>query len=179
MKGCKPMNERITTSVVIYGQIDSSDAKKWLEFYNYMVRFANSINLAPNYMGVSGESFKSSKISTLKKVEKKLYTSLAENEGISSVSIYNLPADFEIAAFDYNLYICRTSRLKHSQILVTLPSDVFEKIDYMKLIEDLKNYIDFEDGKIFKLSNLESPPIYASEATDSSKFKTLEIIYEF
>ncbi|WP_088104234.1 hypothetical protein [Halalkalibacter urbisdiaboli] len=173
------MNERVTTSVVLYGEIDSFDSKKWLEFYNYIVRFATSINLAPNYMGVSGVSIKSSKISSLKRIEKKLYTSLANNEEISSVSIYNLPADFEIAAFDYNLYISRTNRLKHSHIIVTLSSEIFEKVEYMGLKEDLKNFIDFKEGKIFRLSNLESPSIYASKANDPSRFKTLEVIYEF
>ena len=173
------MNERLTTSIVLYGEIDSSDSKKWLDFYNYIVDFTTSYNLTPNYMGASAVSIKSCKISPIKRIEKKLYTSIENNEEITSVSLYNLPDEFEIAAFDYNAYICRTNRLTPPHILVTFLNEVFDEVDHTKLTEDMKDFINFEHGEIFKLSNLESPHIYASRANNPSTFKTLEVICKF
>lgn len=169
------MEARITTSIVLYGDINSLDSKKWLDFYNYISNFIQSINLVPNYIAVSSESIKSSKISPLKRVEKKLYTAIDNKEEISSLSIYSLPDNFETAAFDYNAYICRTNRLKYSHIIVTLPIEIYKKIDYRGLIVELKNFIDFKEGEIFNLSNLESPHLYASKANAPSAFKSLDV----
>ncbi|MGC4378614.1 hypothetical protein WD019_17080 [Fictibacillus sp. Mic-4] len=173
------MAEKSTTSIVLYGDIDSSDSITWLEFYNYSLEFAESIGFTPNYLGISGESFKSGKISTIKRTQKRLLTSLEQNESISSISIYSLPENFEVAAFDYNVYICRTNRLQYPHIIITLQSEIFEKIDHKVLVDKLKQFIAFKSGQIFKLSNLESPQIYASKANSLETFKTLEVISDF
>lgn len=173
------MIERLTTSIVLYGKINSLDSNKWLEFYNYVSHFIKSINLAANYMAVSSESVKSSKISSIKRVEKNLFKAIDNKEEISSLSLYSLPDDFQTAAFDYNAYISRTNRLKYSHIIVTFPIKIYEKIDYKELIIGLKKFIDFRDGEIFNLSNLESPQIYASKANAQSTFKTLDVIANF
>lgn len=169
------MVERLTTSVVLYGEIDSVDSKKWLDFYNYVSNFIKSINLVPNYMALSSKSIKSSKISSVKRLEKNLFKAVESKEEISSLSIYSLPDNFETAAFDYNAYICRTTRLKYSHIIVTIPIEIFEKIDHKEFIMGLKNFIDFKDGEIFYMSILESPQLYASKANAPSTFKTLEV----
>ncbi|AMQ07063.1 hypothetical protein MKY15_22640 [Sporosarcina sp. FSL K6-1540] len=173
------MEERLTTSIVLYGEIDSFDSEKWLDFYKYVINFINSLNFEPNYMAVSGVSIKSSKITSLKRIERKFCESVEKGEEISSVSIYSLPEDYEIAAFDYNVYICRTNRLKYSHIIITLPNEIFDKVDYKGVIEELKKNIEFENGEVFKLLNLESPHLYASKANDPSSFKTLDVILKF
>ncbi|MCG3089821.1 hypothetical protein [Sporosarcina cyprini] len=173
------MVERLTTSIVLYGEIDSSNSDKWLYFYNYVLNFIKSINLSPNYMAVSNESIKSSKISPIKRVEKNLLSAIENKEEISSLSIYSLPDKFETAAFDYNAYICRTNRLKYSHIIITLPIEIYKKIDYKQLIAGLENFIELQSGEIFNMSNLESPQLYASKANAPSTFKTLDVTANF
>ena len=110
-----------------------------------------------------------------------LFRSLTKERLTTSVvlEIYALPTDFTIAGFDYNVYICRNTQLEPSYLILTLPSEIFDNIDYEVLIEELKGFINFEAGQIFKLSNIESPQIYACKANNPSVFKTLEVIYEF
>lgn len=50
-----------TTSVILWGEIDTHDNEQWTNFYHYSLKLFNSVGLVPNYMGVSGESFKSGK----------------------------------------------------------------------------------------------------------------------
>ncbi|MCG3086908.1 hypothetical protein [Sporosarcina cyprini] len=119
------MVERLTTSIVLYGEIGSLNSNKWLYFYNYVLNFIKSINLSSNYMAVSSESIKSSKISPIRRGEKNLLSAIENKEEISSLSIYSLPDNFETAAYDYNAYICRTNRLKYSHIIITLPIEIY------------------------------------------------------
>lgn len=158
------MVEKLTTSIVLYGKVDSLDSNKWGDFYNYISNFIKSIDLVPNYMAVSRGSVKSSKISSRIRVEKNLYKAIENKEEILSLSLYSLPEDFETAAFDYNAYICRTSRLSYPHIIVTLPIEIYERINHKELIAELKIFLEFKDGEIFNMSNLESPQLYASKA---------------
>lgn len=58
---------------------------------------------------------------------------------------------------------------------MTLPIEIYEKIDYKELIAGLKNFIEFKDGEIFNMYNLESPQLYASKANAPSSFRTLDV----
>lgn len=172
------MQGRLTTSIVLYGDIDPNDSTKWLDFYGGTIELIKSLNLTPNYLGVTGHSFKSGKIATINRVEKKLIKALNNGEEVVSLAIYSLPDDYRIAAFDYNVYISRTRQLGNPHLLATFSTDLFESLSQEKVISQLKQYIDFHSGQVFQLNNLESPQIYASKANSKSVFKSLKVIKE-
>jgi hypothetical protein len=170
------MEERLTTSIVLYGGIDTVDSSVWLGFYHYAVGLIEGLNLNPNYLGITGKSFKSGKITTLNRTQKKLIKSLDEGEGIESLEIYSLPDDFTTAAFDYEVYICRTSQLDPPHLITTFSNHLFDLLDHGAVISKLKEFINFESGQVFELKSLESPQIYASRANSPAAFKSLTII---
>lgn len=100
-------------------------------------------------------------------------------EKINSLAIYSLPDNFEIAAFDYDIYINRQNRVDPSHILLTFSEEIFKGINIDEVLNQLKNYINFKYGEIFNLSSLESPQIYASKANDDTDFGTLEVLRSF
>ncbi|QKS55506.1 hypothetical protein HUB98_03705 [Paenibacillus barcinonensis] len=172
------MGERLTTSIVLYGQIEPNDIKQWNDFYLFSKEIITSLNFKPNYIGISGDSFQDSKLRTLVRTEKKLLKSFEKEEYIEALEVYALPQDFTIAAFDYNVYIARSKQVEFDHILATFTSEVFKDLDQERLVDLLKRFIVFKSGEIFQLSNLESPQIYASKANALTAFKTLSILKE-
>ena len=64
-------------------------------------------------------------------------------------------------------------------LIATFKEEIYNLVDEREFIEQFSKYIKFEAGQIFKLSNLESPQIYASKANSLQTFKTLEILKDF
>jgi hypothetical protein len=172
------MEERLTTSIVLYGNFDASNSLSWRDFYNYTTGLIESLKLNPNYLGLTGQSFKTGKVSLLSKTHKKLFKALEDREELVSMAIYSLPEDFKTAAFDYNVYICRTKQSKHPHLIATFSDVLFETLNHDEVIAQLKRFIHFESGQVFQLKNLESPQIYASKANSLTAFKSLKIIEE-
>lgn len=169
----------MTTSIVLYGGIKLNDSLSWLEFYEYACSLIEEVKVEPNFIGVTGQSFKTGKVSPLKRAQQKLIKSINDEEEIVSLAIYSLPKDYKIAAFDYNVYICRTSQLKEPHIIVTFSDNLYQLIDQSTVIKKLKELIIFQSGQVFELSKMESPQIYASKANSLNAFKTLKILEEF
>jgi hypothetical protein len=176
--GGNRVTERLTTSITLYGEFDTRDSKMWLDYYFYCKDLIQSINFKPTHLGITGQSFKSGKIMNLDSSEKKLFKSLEKGEELVSLAVYSLPEDYSIAAFDYDIYMCRTKQLGDPYIIMTFRNDIFDEINVEDVIKELKKYINFNSGQIFQMSNLESPQIYASKANSPSTFKSLKIIRE-
>lgn len=172
------MHNFLTTSIVLYGDIDNKDSSKWRGFYYYSRELMQMIEVKANYVGISGELFKSKKILDIQRVQKKIIKALDNNSEINSFALYSLPEGFTTAAFDYDCYICRTSSTMPSHILITISNDLFKNIDLDRTISKFKEYINFKSGQVFQLSNLESPQIYALQTNSLSTFKSLKIIKE-
>ncbi|SEL29471.1 hypothetical protein [Paenibacillus sp. OK003] len=172
------MEERLTTSIVLYGQIEPNNINQWNDFYHISKEIITSLNFKPNYIGISGDSFQGGKLRTLVRTEKKLLKSFEKAEYLESLEIYALPENFTIAAFDYNAYIARSKQVDFDHILATFTSEAYKDLDQERLVDLLRRFIVFESGEIFQLSNLESPQIYASKANALTAFKTLNILNE-
>jgi len=170
------MSEFMTRTVVLYGTIKKDGSKEWLEFYRATKSMLTEFGLEANYLGVVGDSFTSGKVTTLKRTEKKLINSLKNNESLTSLSLYTLPSDFEIAAFDYQAYIGRKVEGNHGYIIATFIKDSIDSSHMENLVQELKKYIDFMSGEVFDMLNVESPQIYVSKVNDESSFKSLRII---
>jgi hypothetical protein len=172
----------MTTSIVLYGEIDKYDTKRWIDFYNYSKEIANELSPGLNYIGLIGEEFKSGKVLTTKRIEKRLLKSLSNGNSLSSMALYSLPNDFKQAAFDYNFYLGRDVNeynTNTSKIVLTLPTDTYMNINNQAIISSLKEFIQFKEGEVFELSRFETPMIYAMRVTDIGSFKTLNVLSTF
>lgn len=172
----------MTTSIVLYGEIDKLDTNKWLKFYNYSKKLCTEMSFEPNYIGLIGEEFKTGKVLTIRRTEKRLLKSITNGNSLTSMSLYSLPDEFTQAAFDYNFYISRNlneHNQKPSKIILTLPTEIYEKINTDCVISNLKDFIQFKEGEIFDLSRFETPMIYASKVNDINSFESLKIISIF
>ncbi|WP_145331965.1 hypothetical protein [Paenibacillus xylanexedens] len=170
------MEGRLTTSIVLYGKIETDDMSQWQAFYHLSKQIITNLNLEPNYIGISGDFFSSKKIKTLARMEMKLLKSFGDGRDIESLEIYALPENFTVAAFDYDMYISRSKHVAFDYIIATLTSEAYQNVDQEKLVRLLKRCINFDSGEIFELSYLESPVIYATKANAPSSFKTLRIL---
>ncbi|MCM3359757.1 hypothetical protein [Psychrobacillus sp. MER TA 171] len=174
------MQNHITTSIVLYGKIDQTYSNNWSKFYNNAKEFTTKLGFSPTHIGIYGQSFKTGEIKDINKIENKLVKSLEKNEETLAISIYSLPENFSSAAFDYEVYISLENLDdKLYMLIATFKDEIYNFVDERDFIEEFSNYIKFEAGQIFKLSNLESPQIYASKANSLQTFKTLEILKDF
>ncbi|MFC4323230.1 hypothetical protein [Litchfieldia salsa] len=172
----------MTTSIVLYGEIDEFDTDKWIDFYNISKDLSKKLSFEPNYIGLDGEEFKSGKVLTVKRTEKRLLKSLANRKSLLSMSLYSLPEDFTQAAFDYNLYLGRDKNEdshNQSKIILTIPTEVYRELNTPNIIATLKEFIQFKEGEIFELSRYETPLLYASRLNEIEYFETLKILSTF
>lgn len=172
------MNTFKTISIAIYGDIEEN-TNSWIKWFEGSIKILSMLEIVPNYIGVIGESFKSGKILKLDRIEVRLRKSLAEGKNISALALYSLPKEFTQAAFDYDAYISRDTIGKHNHIILTLNEKNCKKLDVDKVIEELKNHINFKNGEIFEMYNTESPQFYAARAKSANACKTLDILNTF
>lgn len=167
----------IRTSIVLYGEIEL-DPIKWMEWYEYAKNLTVKVGYCPNYVGISGQSFKSDSILTISKTEKKFKKTVEAGGKFDSLDVYSLPPDFKQAAFDYETYMARYCSYEPHFALVTLLQGDFLKIDVDSVIEELKEFIKFREGQIFEMTAPESPFFYASKVNPASYYKSLKILKE-
>ncbi|ARU60633.1 hypothetical protein CBW65_05695 [Tumebacillus avium] len=171
------MNETYRTSIVLYGEIDL-EGNAWLSWLEYCKDLAEKLGFPPNYLGVTGEAFKSGKILSLSRTQNRLKKSIVANEEFESVAVYSLPSDFNTAIFDYDLYFVRTRLYEPSHLMVSMSSEVFEKIEVNELLSELKKHISFVSGEIFMLSKEQSSGLYAAKVNPPASFRSLRVIEE-
>ena len=172
----------MTTSIVLYGNIDEFDTDKWSDFYNIAKYLSKTLSVQANYIGIEGEEFKSSKLLTIKRTEKRLLKSLTNGNSLLSMALYSLPDGFTQAAFDYNFYLGRDKNEdshNQSKILLTIPTEVYSEINTPSIICTLKEFIQFKEGEIFELSRYETPLFYASRVNEIEDYETLKILSTF
>jgi hypothetical protein len=166
------------TSIVLYGSIMTQELKIW-DWYQYILKLNEELGYPSTHIGIIGDSFKSGKLTTIKRTEAKLKKACTNGDKIDTVSIYALPQEFTQAAFDFNTYMCIGKNLNNQFIIVTVTSVDFRKINKIDLIKDLGEFIRCREGEVFELSVLESPLIYASNVNQESDFRSLKIIEKF
>ncbi|MGE6720620.1 hypothetical protein ACQKGD_25190 [Peribacillus frigoritolerans] len=65
---------------------------------------------------------------------------MSANEKIESISIYALPENFTQAVFDYYTFMSIDIAAESQLITFSLPSDSFNEVNAIELIEDLKEF---------------------------------------
>lgn len=172
------MPRDMTTTILLYGHI-TTGSSEWLKWYDYAIQQIKSIGFVPNYIGVKGESFNSTKLTTIKRTEAKLKESFQRNEIINRISLYSLPDNFKTAAFDYAVYLSRdTDKGENANVMMTVSSSTFSQLNHQSIVDNLKSHIQFSSGQIFEMVG-EDPLIYALKANPPTSFKTLRVITEF
>ncbi|MBU7315284.1 hypothetical protein [Paenibacillus oleatilyticus] len=171
------MRDKLMTSIVLYGSIEDRENDIW-DWYQYSLKLNEGLGYPSTHLGIIGDSFKSGKLSTMKRTERNLKKALENGESIETVSIYSLPEGFTQAAFDFNTFISMNRRLNQF-IIVSVPSVDFSKFDKREMIRDLGHFITCREAEVFELSILESPLIYASKVNQESDFKSLKKIDKY
>ena len=153
------------------------DISKWWEWYEYSLTLIRGIGLEPNYIGVISESFKSGKMTTIKKTEAKLKKVIDSGECLKYLGVMVLPSDFSIAAYDFSIHLERIGAYEpHNITLAIKNAEIFKTFVTDDLINELKNFIDFASGQIYEIADSESPENYIAEGMPNSGYKELKVI---
>jgi hypothetical protein len=175
----KKENENLKFCLTLYGEINLSSTE-WWECYNLIKKIILSMNYKPNYIGIQSKSFKSGKILILDRSEDRLKKALDNGETLDSLDVLSLEPGFKQAAFDYNVSVLVYKDFKPHHITVTVKDgNKFENLCHDVIVEDLKEYIRFESGKIYQLSISEDPLIYVLKGKPDSNVKGLNVIKNF
>jgi hypothetical protein len=170
----------LTISILLYGELCESEYKTWYDFYRYAKKFSKETPCEFNYLGIMGEDFQSGKVTTVKRTEKRLLNSIEKRNTIESISLYSLPLDFTVAAFDYDVYLGREEISIGDKelicIILSLSKGLFEKLETSKTIEQLKEFLLFNTGEVIELSKDESAIEYSYRINDLSSYESLKII---
>lgn len=168
----------IITSILLKGDIDPRNSADWKAFYLSAKTIMETINAPPNYVGVTGTSFKSGKVLAMKSVEKRLLTSFEKGEEFRTISLFSLPSDFEYATFDYEVYLGRTLSADRPRILASFSNKTYQNVNVEGLLNEMRKYISFHSGQVFTMSRAENPQVYASGINDNQKhYETLKVIH--
>ncbi|ARU60934.1 hypothetical protein CBW65_07440 [Tumebacillus avium] len=163
-----------TTTIVLYGELDEKDGQGWLNWLEYAQNLSGRLGFPANYVGVRGETFKSGKVLTLKRTVKRIQKAVENNEQIQNISFYSLPDDFGTAIFDYDVYLSRCS--DYAQVLVTMSSERYARIDSQEVIDELKQHIRFSSGEVFTMSRRDVPSLYAAKLNPPGTHKSVQVI---
>lgn len=161
------MGKRI--SYTIWGT--TKQKNDWIEWYNNVKSLFNEFGYAITHIGIISQSFKSNKILTISRNEKKIVKALQDGEIPNSIECYSLQPNFRTAMFDYEILCIRNVGYMTFVINDTDLNLNREK----KIITFEKKFITIEKGEVYSTTNKEVPMIYA-ETKDSTNLATYEFI---
>ena len=155
----------IETTIVLYGDFDIQDNSQWEEWLRSMNGYMEKLCCPPTHFAVHSENvFTSLQIIPIREYHKKTDKAFLDD-----------------AMYDYVARGCRIKDriMDEANIHLSLPNDLFLKIDQDEFIEEQKKYITFRHGEIFTLSNDEQPFFYVTGLKDEEDFETLSVIKRF
>jgi hypothetical protein len=167
----------IKTTITLYGLINNED-ELWWEWFLYAKSLAIELGYTPNYIGVNSNTFKSGKVLTINRSQKKLEESIKNKNFPSNLDVYSLHDDFKQAAFDYYLLASRSTMFNNHNISITIPKEKYSELNSDKLINDMKRFINFNKGEIYELDYTECPLLYIVKGKPRTEFKGLNIVRE-
>lgn len=163
------------TSITIYWKAEDNP-QIWRDWYQYCKSLTERLGYIPNYVEISSETFKSGKVLTIKRVERRFMKAIDNGESLKNLSIYSLPDGFKQAVFDYNTYVVRYCGGTPNHITLSFSTKVYETLDIKSIIEEFKSYIEFSHGEIYELPISESTFFYAMKVNSLDTYKGLKII---
>ena len=98
------MMENTTISITFNGEIDN-DNVRWIQWYNDAKKIVKLLGYEPTHVGISGTAFKSGKVLSVSKSEKKILKSLENGDSVYYISLFALPKDYKSASFDYDVLV--------------------------------------------------------------------------
>ncbi|MHA7965855.1 hypothetical protein ACX93W_17175 [Paenibacillus sp. CAU 1782] len=165
-----------TMNLVIYGPINASSAGIG-DWYELMVNESKELGFPANYVGIIGSSFKSGKLMTIRRMEKKLKAALNDGEDLECLSVYSLPDGFKQAAFDYDTFMCM--HREAGAMICSVPEQSFSHLDVERFINQMRKFMTCLNGEIFELAGEESSILYALKANEPSDYKSLKVLSQF
>ena len=161
-----------TVSITLWG--DGLVKGKWIEWYNSIGLIFQSLGYKRTHIGMQSQSYSNSKIVTAARKEAHILQ-LLQNEEPQTLSCYALPKEFRTAAFDYEELAVREA----GYISLIVKENDLKRMDVDAVIEQLIQYIEFEDGELYRMDRSEMPLLYAAKANSVEWYKTLEVLRKF
>ena len=132
--------ENTTISITFNGEIDN-DNVRWIQWYNDAKKIVKLLGYEPTHVGISGTAFKSGKVLSVSKSEKKILKSLENGDSVYYISLFALPKDYKSASFDYDVFIARDE----GYVTLTMNQSTFAHIQE----DELLNMIDLAYDTVF------------------------------
>lgn len=165
------MNKEKVVSITLWG--NGIEKEMWLNWYQDMENLMQRLGYEPSHIGIQSASFRSRKILTVARKKKDIIAAITSGEKPSSFSCYSLPKDYKTASFDYDFLGVRTKQY----ISVILKEVDYNKLNVKSVISQLKEYIHYEYGEIYRMSKEEMPLLYAA-TRNSDSLKSFCLIEE-
>lgn len=162
--------DKSTISVTLRG--DGLKKKKWIEWYGYICFLFDDLGYPRTHLAITSEKFNSGKIVTVNRSEKKILQMLEDGLLPVGLDLFSLPKDYKSASFDYD--VCATRGKDF--ISVIFNSCDFNRMDVQSLVFNMKQYIEFDNGEIYRMDRNEMPLIYAAQANSLDAYKSLEVM---
>lgn len=163
--------ENTTISITFNGEIDN-DNVRWIQWYNDAKKIVKLLGYEPTHVGISGTAFKSGKVLSVSKSEKKILKSLENGDSVYYISLFALPKDYKSASFDYDVLAVRDD----GYITLVMNKNTFNSEREDEIISILKKYISAYSGEIYEMDRDEVPLFYAAKDNPPYMFKTLKIL---
>lgn len=161
------MKQRI--SYTIWGI--EKDSSNWINWYFDVQQLFASFGYDLTHIGITSDTFKSNKILTVSRNEKKLLKAIQGGEIPHCIECYSLKPDYKIAMFDCKI-LCSRSDFYITTVINDF--DLAEDKEH-KILELEKKYFNIEKGEVYYTSDKEVPMIYA-DTKDSGNLETYKFI---
>jgi hypothetical protein len=161
-------------SLILYGNLKMEN-NFWSNWYSFAKDLLIKLSLEPNYCEIVGDTFKAGKLLKEDRVEERIKKSINKGEAISLIGLDVLPDNFS-SAFDYIAFATMGTKKSSQFVMLSLPEEMNEYVDFDAIISGLKRFIDITSGEIFVMRRKDNPYFYAMKANPPSSFKSLKVI---
>lgn len=163
--------ETSTVSITFNGKIDN-DNEKWIQWYKDAKMLIELMGYIPTHVGIGGVAFKSGKVLSISKSEKKILKSLENGDEVYYISLFSLPKDYKSASFDYDVLVARDE----GYVTLIANKGAFDYMQENELISKLRGYISASGGEIYEMDRDEVPLLYAAKDNPPNMYKSLKVL---
>ena len=151
--------------VYIRGKFKGTN-KKMKEAYFYAKEMMRKYDLEPQYIGVTAdEGWKGDKILTIKRKEKQLLKDLEKNILIKNIGLETKEIEGKEILYNKSFFLID----KENGIVAFWTNTNIEKINFEKILEEMKKYVEPGIEEICDWESDSSPIVYVSDGESTIK----------
>ena len=140
------MKEMVSIFLIHNSKLTTINWNKWIKL---CFDFAENKKIKFSHIGIKSESLNPNKLRTFKRYEAKMLKCINSNEIIDYIELLYLPEEFVQAVFDFKVNMT----LANDYVEVTMEKDMFDLIDYKKIIDKIGKIVNIINGEVNILPN--------------------------